>query len=282
MTRIAITADTTCAISKEEAKALGLHILPLNVIVDGVEYHDGVDIDNPTLTKMMRSGSVIKTSTPTFKELEDFFDGIFAEGYDKVIHFTISGSLSSMYSMFTLGCEERYGDKVVVIDSQLVCSYMGNLVKFADKLNKEGRPLEEIVEKSKERAGVVDIFFLPESMEFLKRGGRVSPAIAAIGGLLGIKPVLTFKEGTIGKYGTARSLKQIAPKLIDELNSKGYNATEHEIHIVELDADLSVKVAQEFMSKAFPDFDIKVTPLSINVAAHTGPGTIGIGIVKKI
>ena len=282
MTRIAITADTTCAISKEEAKALGLHILPLNVIVDGVEYHDGVDIDNPTLTKMMRGGSVIKTSTPTFKELEDFFDGVFAEGYDKVIHFTISGSLSSMFSMFTLGCEERYGDKVAVIDSKLVCSYMGNLVKYADKLNKEGKPFEEIVELSKERAGLVEIYFLPESMEFLKRGGRVSPALAAIGGLLGIKPVLIFRNAVIEKYGTARSLKQISSKIVEELSKNGYTPEEHEIHIVELDADLNVKVATDFMAKAFPGFDIKVTPLSINVAAHTGPGTVGIGIVKKV
>ena len=280
--KIAITADTTCALSKAEIKELGLHILPLNVIVDGVEYHDGVDIDNLTLTKMMRDGAVIKTSTPTFKELEDFFDGIFAEGYDKIIHFTISSKLSSMYSMFTLGCEERYGDKVVVIDSLLVCTYMGNLVRYADKLNKEGKPLEEIVEKSKERAGDTFVFFLPESMEFLKRGGRVSPAIAAIGGLLGIKPILTFSDGAIGKYGTARSLKQIAPKIVEELLLKGYTPEEHEIHIVELDADLNVKVATNFMKEAFPGFDIKVTPLSINVAAHTGPGTVGIGIVKKV
>ena len=67
-----------------------------------------------------------------------------------------------------------------------------------------------------------------------------------------------------------------------ELSSKGYNPEEHEIHIVELDADLNVKVATNFMKEAFPDFDIKVTPLSINVAAHTGPGTVGIGIVKKV
>lgn len=281
MARIAICADTTCTINKEEAKKLGVHILPLNVIVDDVEYHDGVDIDNDTLCKKMRNGSKITTSTPTFKELEDFFDGVFAQGYDKIIHFTISSKLSSIFSMFTIGCEERYGDKVVIVDSLLVCSMMGNLVKHAVRLNNEGLSAEEIVKSCQERAGKTQLFFVPESMEFLKRGGRVSPAIAAIGGLLGIKPVLSYQDGAIGKYGTTRSLKQILPKLVEEFQKSNYNPDEWEIHLLEFDSELSTKIVKETMEKAFPEYNLIISPLSINVCAHTGPGTIGVSFIQK-
>lgn len=281
MTRIAITADTTCSIQKEEAKQLGVFTLPLNVIVNEVEYHDGVDINNDELCAMMRNKGMIKTSTPTFKELEDFFDGVFAQGYDKIIHFTISSKLSSIFSMFTLACEERYGDKVVVIDSMLVCSFMGNLVKHAVNLNNEGVEFEKIVESCKERVGAAEIYFMPESLEYLKRGGRVSPAVAAIGGLLGIKPVLSFQEGAIEKFGTTRSVKQILPKLIEIVKENNYSPDRHEIHIVEFDSALSTKILVDTLSKEFPEFEIKVTPISINVCGHCGPGTCGFGFTLK-
>ena len=109
--KIAISSDSTCAISQAEAKELGIYILPLNVIVDGQEYHDGITINQDNLNTMMRKGSKIQTSTPTPYEIETYFDKIFNEGYEKIIHFTISSKLSSMYSLFTLTCKEKYGDK---------------------------------------------------------------------------------------------------------------------------------------------------------------------------
>ena len=91
--KIAISSDSTCAISQANAKEMGIYILPLNVIVDVKEYHDDIDINSEKLNKLMRGGSKIQTSTPTPFEIENYFDTIFAQGYDKVIHFTISSKL---------------------------------------------------------------------------------------------------------------------------------------------------------------------------------------------
>ena len=150
MSKIIISCDTTACISKKDAQKLGIYVLPLNVIVDGKEYHDGVTIDNETLAEKMKNKSTISTSTPTPVEIENFFDKIFEDqNPDYVIHFTISSKLSSMYSLFTNICSEKYGNKVVVFDSLSVCSFMGNHVKYAVKLNNEGKDVEEIVNKIK-------------------------------------------------------------------------------------------------------------------------------------
>ena len=149
--KIAISSDSTCAISQAKSKELGIYILPLNVIVDGHEYHDDITINQEQLKTMMRSGSKIQTSTPTPYEIESYFDKIFDQGYDKIIHFTISSKLSSMYSLFTVTCKEKYGNKIEVIDSLGVCSFMGNLVKNAKRLADEGVAFKNIVTSVKKR-----------------------------------------------------------------------------------------------------------------------------------
>ncbi|MDY4788906.1 MAG: DegV family protein [Bacilli bacterium] len=281
MAKIVITTDSTCAISQEEAKSLGIFVLPLNVIVDGQEYHDGIDINNEQLAKYMRGGSDIKTSTPTLFEMENFFDNVLSQGYDKVIHFTISSKLTSIFSMFTVNCKEKYGDKVVIIDTLSVCSFMGNIVLHAKMLVDEGKDADYIINDVKSHIGVEDIFFVPESLTFLKRGGRVSPTVAAIGNMLGIKPVLRFVDGAIDKDGTTRALKKYIPTIVDYYKSKNYSSDEYEIHIVEFDCGINTKLLLEYIEKEFSGYTIKVTPISINVCAHCGPGTIGIGFTKK-
>ena len=144
--KIAISSDSTCAISQAEAKDLNIHIFPLNVIVDGQEYHDGITIDQEKLNSMMRGGSRIKTSTPPPMDIQEYFDKLFEKGYEKIIHFTISSKLSSMFSLFTTSCQEKYGDKIVVIDSRGVCSFMGNVVKHAKKLANENVDFDKIVD----------------------------------------------------------------------------------------------------------------------------------------
>ena len=106
-----------------------------------------------------------------------------------------------MFSLFTNLCKEKYGDKVIIVDSLSVCSFMGNLVRYAVKLNNEGFEPKKIVELVQKRVGTEVVRFVPETMVYLKRGGRIPPAVAAIGGLLGIKPVLKLSTNGIEKEG---------------------------------------------------------------------------------
>lgn len=280
--KIAISSDSTCSISQERSKKLGIHILPLNVIVDEHEYHDDITINQAKLKEMMRKGSKIKTSTPTPYEIESYFDKIFAEGYDKIIHFTISSKLSSMFSLFTITCKEKYGNKIEVIDSLGVCSFMGNIVRYAKKLADEKKSFKSIVDSVKKRINKDEIYFVPESLTFLKNGGRVSPTVALIGNMLGIKPLLKFHDGEILKHGTVRTYKKAFLETVDIMKSANINPIEYEFHVIEFDAKNSAKEIKEMIKKHFPEYDIVDSPISINVCAHCGPGTVGFGYCKKI
>ena len=279
--KIAISSDSTCAISQVEAKELNIHIFPLNVIVDGQEYHDGITIDQDKLNSMMRGGSRIKTSTPPLMDIEEYFDKLFKEGYEKIIHFTISSKLSSMFSLFTTSCQDKYGDKIVVIDSMGVCSFMGNIVKHAKKLANENVDFDKIVEETKSLVNKDEIYFVPESLTFLKNGGRVSPAVAMIGNMLGIKPLLKFSNGEIQKQGTTRTYKKAFNEVIELIKQKDINPQDYEFHVIEFDAKAAASEVKEMIEKAFPGYDIILSPISINVCAHAGPGTIGFGYCKK-
>ena len=279
--KIAISSDSTCSISQAKSKEMGIYILPLNVIVDGKEYHDDVTINQEQLKNMMRRGSKIQTSTPTPYEIETYFDKIFADGYDKIIHFTISSKLSSMYSLFTVNCKEKYGDKVEIIDSLGVCSFMGNIVRRAKRLIDEGVSFEDTIKEVKDYINKDEVYFVPESLTFLKNGGRVSPAVALIGNMLGIKPLLKFANGEIGKQGTVRTYKKAFGEILDMIKEKGLNPNDYEFHVINFDANNATNEVVEMVKKVYPEYNIVISDISINVCAHCGPGTVGLGYCRK-
>ncbi|MCH3976174.1 MAG: DegV family protein [Bacilli bacterium] len=283
MSKIAISSDSTLSISQEKAHELGIFVLPLNVIVDETEYHDGIDITNVSLAKMMRGGHKIKTSTPTPYEIELYFNNIFAQGYDEIIHFTISSHLSSMYDLFTKTCGENWPGKITVIDSLSICRYMAENVLTAKHYADLGLGRDEIEKICLNRRTDGWLFFIPENLTHLKNGGRISPTVAAVGNLLGIKPILAFKNGLIEKEATTRNIKKTIREEIIKLANMKLSPDEYNLNVVVFDTkpellDMVRKAAGELM----PKFDLNVSDLSINVCAHTGPGTIGCGLSKKI
>jgi DegV family protein with EDD domain len=280
MAKILISTDSSSSLTKTELSSLKIELIPLNVIIDNIEYHDGVDIDAPTLIKKMRAGNNIKTSTPSIAEVHAYFDKLTAKGYDHIIHLTISSKLSSIYSMFTLQCQERYGSKVTIIDSLSAASFMGSLVKYAAKLNNGKNGVAEIIKGIEERRTTEAVWFIPETLTYLKRGGRISSTAAAVGNLLGIKPVLRFVNGAIEKGDTTRSVKQYLPKIFEAIKGS-YPADKYELHLINFDNDLVSKIIKDSCAFELPKYNIISAPMALNVGAHTGPGTIGIGVALK-
>lgn len=284
MAKTIVTCDSTIAISPEKAKEYGLRVLPLNVIVDNVEYHDGVDIDYIKLAKMMRDGGVIKTSTPTPYEIEQFFDKIFEEGYEKIVHFTISSKLSSMFDLFTNTCAQKYGDKVIVVDSLSVMSFMLSPVLTAQKLiEKDGMPIEEALEIVKKNINDFEVVFIPESLTFLKRGGRISPTVAFIGNLIGLKPVLGFVDGAITKIGTTRNIKATIKETILRYKELNKDPNIYRISICAVDTNPAIlEFTEKMVKENLPEFEYAFDGFSVNVEAHAGPGTITIIMLRKV
>ena len=285
---IVVSCDTTIALSNDEIKELNLNVIPLNAIADGVEYHDTVDIDVNKLCALMENGAKVSTSTPTIGEIEAYFDDLFEKtNADVIIHYTISSKLSSMFSLFTTVCKEKYGDKVIVVDSYSICCWMLRQVLYTRHLVETTTlSAQEIIAKVKEELhNEGKIIFVPGSLEYLKRGGRISGAVAAIANFIGVLPVLTFGDGEVGKKGVTRTVQKACYTALLEWRQEIKNFDEdYEILIITSDDKMLEKAHKVvgYLESVLGEFKYSFAKISLNVAAHAGPGTMGIGFAKKV
>ena len=215
--KIAISTDTSSTINLELASKLGIKVFPLNVIINGEEFLDGVSITQDKLSQDMREGKVIKTSTPPPMDVISYFEKIFSEGYDYVIHFTISSKLSSMNTLFNNIALEHFNDKICVIDSYNLSMVMLSHVLVAYEEVQKGTNVEDIKTIIENRKNLDYVCFVPENLTALKNGGRISPAIAALGNMIGLKPVLVLKDGALDKDAMTRNVKKIMAENIEKV-----------------------------------------------------------------
>ena len=278
--KILVSADTSCLVSVDVLSKNGISVFPLNVIVDGEEFLDGVTSDQETLKKEMRENKTIKTSTPPLGQVIEYFEKLFEQGYDHIIHFTISSKLSSMYNLFSNVSETNFEGKVTVIDSYAVSSAMLNNVLYAKEAINKGISVEEIVKTIEERKHDGCVIFIPENLTALKNGGRISPAIAAVGNIIGLKPVLTLTEGELVKAGMTTVVKKAFIDYLGKIKDK-YPVEKYSYTLVGFDAK---EVVYEALYNYLKEIDENVVKgiIPINVCAHCGPGTIGIIISPKV
>ena len=215
--KILISTDTSCLIDNEALKKYDISVFPLNVIVNGEEFLDGVTINQEELKVAMRGGKKIKTSTPPLGEVVEYFEKLLEKGYDHIIHFTISSKLSSMNQLFNNVANENFAGKVTVIDSYGLSATMLSHVFYAYDEVQKGTAVEEIVKNIEQRKEGDYITFVPENLTALKNGGRISPAIATIGNMLGIKPVINLDDGELKKDSMVRNVKKTFAEKIDKV-----------------------------------------------------------------
>ncbi len=279
--KVLVSTDTSCLVNYEVLKKYEISVFPLNVIIDGEEFLDGVTIDQEQLRDAMRGGKSIKTSTPPLGEIYDYFEKLFNQGYDHVIHFTISSKLSSMYELFKNAAEQNFKGKITVVDSYSLSSKMLNNVFYAYEEVQKGTPVDQIVKEIENRKIDGSFLFIPENLTALKNGGRISPTVALIGNTIGIKPVIVLKDGALEKDGIVKNVKRA---LIDHINSSLSKYPMDKYDYVVINFDCNEKTAQyvyDYAENTFKGQYIKGV-IPINACAHCGPGTLGVVISPKI
>lgn len=280
--KILISTDTSCLISYDALKKYEISVFPLNVIIDGVEYLDGVTIKQDELKEAMRSNKAVKTSTPPYGEIIDYFEKLFEQGYDHIIHFTISSKLSSMNSLFNTVSKNDFDNKITVIDSYAVSSLMLSQVLLAyDELQK-GSSIEEICKKVEQVKNDNYVCFVPENLNALKNGGRVSPALAAIANTIGIKPLILLKDGELVKDTMIKNTKKAFSDRFDEMIAK-YPDDRYDYCLIGFDANQNTfEYIENHIRTTIIDKSLVTGLIPINVCAHCGPGTIGLLVTPKI
>lgn len=280
--KILVSTDSSCLIDYELLKKLGISVFPLNVIVDGEEYLDGITINQETLCSAMRDNKAIKTSTPAYGTILEYFDNLFSQGYDHIVHFTISSKLSSMYSLFKTISEEEYKDKLTIIDSYSVSALMlSHVLYMYDEINK-GTNIEEILKEIEQRKKDYYIYFVPENLNALKNGGRISPTIAAIANTVGIKPLIVLEDGGLEKSKMIKNTKHALCDRFDEIVKEAPGEL-YDYTLVIFDCkETTYDYIYEYMSNTLGDGKVLTGIIPVNVCAHCGPGTIGLIVSKKI
>ena len=278
--KVLVSTDTSCLINYDSLKKYEISVFPLNVIVDGEEFLDGVTINQDQLCQAMRGGKRISTSTPPLGDVIEYFEKLFEKGYDHIIHFTISSKLSSMNQLFNNVAKEYFGCKLTIVDAYGLSTTMLSHVFYAYDEVQKGTPVEKIVEEIEKRKVNDYIVFIPENLVALKNGGRISPTVATIGNMLGIKPLLNLTDGELKKESMIKNVRRAFTDKVDEIVKK-LKPKDYDYALISFDANEGVYnyIADYVVDKCG---SVSKGIIPINVCAHCGPGTIGLIVSRKI
>lgn len=279
---VRVSADSTCDLSPELLQAYDIETLPLYVVMEGNAYQDGVELTPDELySKVRETGKIGSTAAINVDEYLTFFTRM-RETCDTLIHFTISSEMSSCWQNANIAAQEVGG--VSVIDSRNLSTGIGLQVLRACELARQGMAAEVIVSAVREMAARVDATFVPESLEFLKMGGRCSSAAALGANLLRIKPCIQVREGTmsVGKKYTG-SMENVLLKYVKDRLGNLETVDLSRVFITHSGMDdltLIDKVKDAVLATA-PFEDVQVTRAGCTISNHCGPNTLGVLFCKK-
>lgn len=289
MPRTAIMADSNCGIMPEEESHYGIHILPMPIIIDGKTYFEGIDITMEEFYQKQTSGSVITTSQPSPGDVTDMWDQLL-KAHDEIVFIPMSSGLSNTcQTALLLAEDELYKGRVFVVDNHRISVTQALAVLDAKALADDGRTAREIKEILEKEAMDATIYIAVDTLEYLKKGGRITAAAAALGTILKLKPVLTIQGDKLDSYAKARGMKSAFRVMLEALKSDIASRLSHlrekgllKIGIANtmMDPD-KLEIFKAELKKNFPDMELVYFPLTMSIGTHVGPGGIGIGAVRS-
>lgn len=285
---VAIMTDTNSGIMVDEANELGIFCIPMPVIIDGNDYIEGVDLSQTRFFEVMSVGADVSTSQPSPGDIMDMWDGILKKGYDEIVYIPMSSGLSSSERNASMFAEEFDGS-VEVVDNHRISVTQRQSVMDAIALAGAGNSAKQIRERLEESAYDSVVYLAVDTLDYLKKTGRVNATAATVGGVLGIKPVLRTTGENFEVCTAVRGIKKAASKIIEamseELETRFASVPREDIiigtagsFVNQIDAGNWSSVVRE----AFPDIEVYYNKLSCSISAHTGPNAMGVGISRKL
>lgn len=283
---VAIVTDSNSGISIEEGKELSVYIVPMPVILEGKTYYEGVDLTHEEFYQYLLEHREVSSSQPSPADVTDMWDALFALGYTELIHIPMSSGLSGSYQT-AQALAQDYEGRVQVVDNHRISVTQRQSVWDALMLKEKGCSAKEIKEILEQTAYESIIYVGVETLEYLKKGGRVTPAGAAMGNLLSIKPLLIIAGERLDAYAKVRGTRNCKKRLLTEMKkcADEFHKNGDEIYVGVAGSFGRKEEHQEWMEMArevFAGEDIRYDPLTFNISCHVGPGAFGMGISKKI
>ncbi|MBQ9117682.1 MAG: DegV family protein [Clostridia bacterium] len=276
MAKIRITSDSTCDLNAlTETRDIG--ILPLQVNLDTKAYFDGVDITPQDIFDFVAQTKILpKTSAPSVGDYEDFFKKEL-KGYDALIHFNISAKSSGSHN-FAVEAAKSFGGKVHVIDSKALSSGQGLLVLAAADMRDEGKSAKEIVAQINLLRDRVNTSFIPDSLDYLHKGGRVSGMVKVMAGMFKIHPLIYMNDGQLVPGVKYRGkMTQIVKQYVQDLKEKYPDYDKKRCFVTHSSAEKElVDVAKAAVAEAFEFDEVIETVAGSIITSHCGKGTLGV------
>lgn len=283
--KTAVVTDTNSGISQQEAEKMGIFVLPMPVIIDGEIHYEGINLEQEEFYACLTGGRNVSTSQPSPGDVMELWDRVLSMGYDELVHIPMSSGLSNSCET-AISLAKEYGGKVEVADNHRISVTMRQSVEEAKRLADAGMSAAQIREKLERESYNATIYILVDTLEFLKKGGRVTAAGAALGAVLNIKPVLTIQGDKLDAFAKVRGMKKGKAKMLEALREdreKRFGDVDaSRLMVAAAGAGLSAQEAQEWtqaLAEAFPGAQVYYDPLSFSIGVHTGPGAIGVGLV---
>ena len=288
--KIAISTDGNSGLTRKEAEQLGITIIPTPIIIDGEIYLEDISLTQDLFYEKLTNNSQISTSQPSPESLKEHWDKLLEE-YDEVIYIPISSGLAAAYdTAYQLTqTEEKYKGKVFAIDNHRVSVTQKQSLFDALKMAKEGKTGKEIAQWLTETGMKSSIYIMVDTLTYLRKGGRLNPAVAFVGNLLKIKPVLQCHGYKFDQFTKARKISDAKAAMIEAMRNDietkfkdEYEAgkmTLQVAHTQNLDAAIKFKTEIE---EAFPNIQFTyVDSLSLSVSCHIGPGALAVACSIK-
>lgn len=286
MGKVAILTDSNSGITQEEAKKLGIYVFPTPVYINDEVFYEGVDLTTEQFFARQAEGAEIKTSMPVVGDVIDKWESLLEE-YDEVVYIPLSSGLSSSCDTAIMLAED-YDGKVQVVNNQRISVTMKLSVFDAKTLADAGKSATEIKEILEAMKFESTIYIMVDTLEYLKKGGRITPAAATIGSLLKIKPVLQIRGEKLDSFAKARTVKQAKQIMMDaiaqDMKEVLHDPTGEDTIIAMAHTQNEEEIAKfkEEVEERFPGHDIIVDPLSLVVSSHIGPGALAVTCTKKL
>ena len=286
--KIAVVTDSNSGITQAQANEMGVAVLPMPFIIAGETYYEDITLTREQFYQRLKDNADIATSQPTPDSILKMWDKLLKE-YDQIIHIPMSSGLSgSCSTAMMLAGEDEYEGKVFVVDNRRISVTQYQSVKDAQMLAAMGMDGTQIKKRLEETAADSVIFITVDTLKYLKKGGRITPAAAALGTLLKIKPVLIILGEKLDSFAKARTMKQAKTMMMNaiqkELDGRLHDSECRNCHLAIAHTD-NEEAALEFkkeVEERFPNADVYMAPLSLSIACHIGPGSLAVTATRKM
>ncbi|MBP9995876.1 MAG: DegV family protein [Lachnospiraceae bacterium] len=287
MGKVAILTDSNSGISREIADNLGISVIPMPFTIGGNDYFEGINLEQSEFYEKLSSDITVMTSQPSPDVVMKTWDELLKTN-DEVVYIPMSSGLSGSCQTAIMLAED-YDGKVEVVNNQRISVTQRASVVDAIRLAKSGMNAAQINKALTDDKFNSSIYIMLDTLYYLKKGGRITPAAAALGTLLKIKPVLTIQGEKLDAFAKARTVNQAKTMMINAIRNDletrfgGVDPELCEIYVAHSDSENEAKQFAAEIEDALPGFKIKyIDPLSLSVACHIGPGALAIACVKKM